>query len=378
MQSSNRNNGLEICISKESKNNSKSYTQRKTGKRVTELNGSKLHDSLQRPRVNDSCRNTEQPYFNRIIFQNKVGFEILKKYKGSPVYSKNEKIRALMLYNCIKLLPEFEDKEFENVSDAISYVYKEAFRILNCIDYTLIYENSEKDEFGIPKHYVLQVIYESFEPYNGVWQSYCDIDIATKKNYQLRRAIYMCVNIIIHQFKFTFFDIEGGDGVLSLEDWAEMELSNSIWELDSLYKTFKEESGEEFNIHDELHVQSNTGVSVLDCLERQNHIEDLIRINKKVAIPLRKRINEIKVNIPFLRKQAKKYKDEDVGAWISHILNLFDAGFNIYKYISDAHKIEFNFGVEDGFVVDEDLNEALLPTSSFGYIFNGDDEYAKA
>lgn len=338
----------------------KANTQRNIRKRIPANTG--LPDT-KRPQRNQkvpapvsSCRLD----LTGITFPSKSGYNILSKYRAKVDFSKQEKLKAIMLYNCIKHLPGFVDKQFSDVREAVCYVYQEANRIIGH-QWAILTDEAVQDE--IPGEYYLQIIYDTIDCSYGRWQSYEDIDKYTADDLELRKAIYMCMKILTSRFGFTIFDMDGHETMIDLDSWVEWQTDILNDELGNEYEEFKNLNLRDYNPETDL--DTEIGMNITEVLTKIDELQDIVYRYENKAKPMQKRIKRTKVNMAFLKRQAEKHAGEDVGKWISHIIDLKQKGFCIYNYISTSFK-------EIDQTYDEDT---LMPTSAFGYVFDGDSSY---
>lgn len=367
-----KRNGIQSGPKHRSKRISKSITQSGNGKSAKRSDKLQKKSGLQLSQAIQTPTNTGELNLNRLNLDIKIGFDILKNYGGQFIYSSTEKLKALMLYSCLKVLPEFVDKQFHNLSDAITYIYKQTHLLIGD-QYGIIYDKQAVDEMGYPTDDLkLQIVYDKFEPTDARWQSYMDVDPSTEGKPDLRKALYMCLHLIINEFGFSCFDYNGGESVMSLSDWAEGEQDACDSEIESCHERFIAEFSRDFT-HSEDDYKTDIGKSLLDAEERYAQLQTAMEIDKTVAAPLRNRIQKIKPNLKFLKSIANKYSKQQVGNWIEHIIMLTENKFTIHKYIGEAYLTDDT----NQMGIDRD-DEYIGPTSAYGFIYDGDNIYAKA
>lgn len=345
------------------KNNTATNTQRNTGRNNNKHAGIRHTKQPQRNKKIPAPCSSFGVNLTGITFPSKLGYHIFLKYRTNVNFSKQEKIKALMIYNCIKHLPGFIDKQFFDVNDAVAYVYQHAETIIgHRYGFAINDSNSEKE---MPEEYYMQIIYEEIDSSAGRWQSYDGINTFTSKDLKLRKAIYMCMHLITCDFGFTIFDKEGDRCIMDMDNYAQWQ--GEMWndELNNELREFEVNYSREFDAA----IDSDTaqGIEINSIMAQIEEIDDYVERYETVAVPMQKRILKTKPNIKFLKEQAEIHKDRDVGKWISHIVFLKKQKFSIHDYVATSYK-----DVDD--LYDD---ESLMPTSAFGYIFDGDSGYAQ-
>lgn len=342
------------------RDNSNADAQRKSGNDISEHSG--LQNSQRSEcyeEIPASCSSFGVD-LTGITFPSKLGYHIFSQYQTKVNFSLEEKRRALMLYSCIRHLPEFIDKQFSNVNDAVAYVYQEAGRIIES-PYGFINDADLKRE--TPKEYYLQIIYDEIDSTRGRWQSYDCIDRRTMDDLPLRKAIYMCMKLIICEFGFTMFDKSGDDTLMDIQCFQEWQREPISENLAYAHEAFQKKHLRPYN--SELDADTEEGMDISSELVKLDEVDEIGEKYENIAWPLQKRIFKVKPNLKFLKQQAEIHKNEDVGKWISHVLYLESQNFNINNYVAASYKD-----------IDESYDEeSIMPTSAFGYVFDGDDAY---
>jgi hypothetical protein len=143
-----------------------------------------------------------------------------------------------------------------------------------------------------------------------------------------------------------------------------------LWQKEMLEEELQEEYQQFENVNQrsynpELDSDTEAGRTIQETYLKFDEMDDLKYRYENHVIPIQKRIDKSKPNIKFLKRQIAKHQGKDVSRWMEHIVNLLEKGFKIYDYVSESFK-EF----------DDMYDEcSLLPTSAFGYVFDGDSSY---
>jgi hypothetical protein len=301
----------------------KSRPQLKIGKRSTNAAGLSKYGQLQ-------CRETIPPPCSTrgldltgLKLEIITGYEIIARYGVNGEFSLKEKIRALMLYKCIRHLPGYIEKEFDDVNKAMCHVFRETDRLIKHTHGFIIDDNTRNK---IPDCYSLQIIYETFENhFDGRWQSYCNVKNITKNDLPLRKAIIMCLHLVIYDFHFTLFDKESTYNTMSVEDWLEWQYDQATDRLNEEKNEFFKKTGTKFKLS--KHGDSEEGTDVIEALEHINEIDAFAIKRKKEIQPMQNRIRDAKPNLRFIKKQAERLKGTEVSIWLNHIVTLKENGF---------------------------------------------------
>jgi hypothetical protein len=322
-------------------------------------------DGLQRTEIIHPSGSTGSLNISGLTFQTKMGFDIIKNY-GVPLnFSRKEKIKALMLYNCLKHLPGFDDREFSDVNEAVKHVYHEDARLIK-FPHGFVTDYNDYTDTELPETYLLQICYDVFTADEGRWQSYDNVLKVTRHDKQLQNAVLMCMNLIIYQFGFTLFDAHGGEMVQNMPDWSVNYIECLSGDLEHYYDEFLKAQNRNYDPKkDKDHADAKDIVKILKTIE---NVDTAVELYENKIVPLQDRITEIKVNVSFINKIAEKYKDQDIGDWLFHILMLFKKGFSVNQYVGDSFR-------QMGDIYDEN---SISPMCAYGYIHNGDSIYAKS
>lgn len=339
-------------------------SQHRSGKTDEGFSGLPESNRLQFTKSVYSPDSTGSLNLTGLTFKTKMGFDIIKNY-GVPVdFSCKEKVNAYMLYTCLRYLPGFEEKQFDDVNEAVKHVYHEYARLVK-FPSGFIANYSYKDKAGIPNHYLFQICYDEFHADQGRWQSYDEMLKNTDHDKELQKAVIMCMRIIIYDFQFTLFDGHGGEYVQDMDDWSNSTLECIQSELECAYEQFEEENKRKFNPDtDKDHLSASGIIQLLNDIDA---VDLALNVYNEQIVPLNHRIANIKVNLKHIKKVSEKYKGEDIGDWLNHILIMKKKKFSITNYVADSYR------TMDGSIIDE---ESLSPLSAYGYIYDGDGAYA--
>lgn len=297
----------------------------------------------------------------------KLGYEIIKFYGISPTFTLDNKIRAALIYKCIRHLPGFIDQKFDNADTATAYIFKSAYKLLGT-HWGLIPTQGEHDMFGsemekMPddKQYAMQIVYNEFTGEGiGRWQSLAPIPNLEKK---VRKAILMCLHIIVMEFKFHIFDIEYADGVGEFEEYVMNERDNLEEQMKHYHDEFIKENKRPYS--EKLDTGTVKGQDIYETQTSLMLLDEEEMEHERIAKPLVESIRKIKPNLKFINSIINETDNPDLKYWLSHILNLKKSGFCIYDYIGNAWRY-----------IDDSYEDAGNPMGIFGYIFDGDSGYS--
>lgn len=309
---------------------------------------------------------------NLLKLSPKLGYEIFKNYGARVDFTINEKLHALLLYKCIRHLPNFVDKQFDNVNDAICYVFKEANRIIND-RHVLLNEYGDAIQFNVfdriqdnwqNTEAFLQIVFDEQNMQSAQW---CTIkDVNTQPDKDLRKAIIKCIKLCMDMC-FHFIDIQGGsDFVQSANDFYEFRLSDLEGELSYCYNKFQEENGRSFTSND---YETDLGSHIVVLLQQIEDLENEKEQSSNVVIPFFKEIVNSKTSIKFVKEQINRFEKTDIAKWMSHILYLKSIKFNINSFVGEAWRNN-----SDSFYD----NDTLKGTSANCFIYDEDTEYIKS
>lgn len=339
---------------------SKSVTKRKLRKRVSKV--ARTHNPVrpQRQRLLHTFDSAGILDTSDLSFKSKLGYHVLKERGLINQFSLHEKIRALMIYNCIRHLPEFVEKKFDDVNEATAYVYMAAKELLDN-DFGFVGDLPYSAYEDIPQNYAMQIVYETFgEQFS--WQSYKPLlDIPCGR---LQKAVAMCIHIVVMEFGFTLVD--AGEYDMDFDSWVQYELEGHQEDIDYAYNKYEEEKGKSYDPKTDEGIDDER---IQEALERMSLLEECIGEHTQSADPLMESIRTLKVSASFIKSVIKEYKNEPVANWMSFILELRNKKFRIHQYVAESYK-------ESG----EDYADesSVSPISGYGYTYDDCDQFAES
>ena len=323
---------------------------------------------LQPRRNNATSPNTGAFNTVGLTFNAISGYDILREKSEHILYCHSDKIRAYMLYCCLRHLPAFKNKMFYNVNDAVNHVYKQSNLLLSG-PWGFISTDGDKTPQqlnDIPAEYHLQVCYEEYAVDNPIWGSIKGVQKI--KDQELKNVVFMCLHQIIYRFNFSYIDAEGGM-LMDFQSWVESEQDNISSCLEDAYKEFEKEFKRPYNAKTD---KDFTHALVVEILEQQQNDKDLdYCVNQRTRFDetILATIRSIGYNQACLETYAAKTKNHDLREWIAYVIEYTKEGFYLPDYTAEAYRDEALGELYDDY--------ASSPVTAVGYTYDSGDIYAE-
>lgn len=250
-------------------------------------------------------------------------------------------------------MPEYEDKQFATLNEAIYHVFDQLTKITAGKPWYF----KEIDDWGydekIPEQYTLVIVNEDHDA-NGraVWSSMKGMFGNVRNDPKRRRILLMCMKHLVTGIGFSIFDHEGSEGIPSIQDWYTMELDNALSEL-------------EYAIKQKDPVKKDIKDAEKNIVNIKSTYIDYDRHCGKIV----KKIYGTKIDNKWLRRALKSLSPSDFKTWAEHVQFLVDRKFNMYNYAPSGHQVKGgNTNIED---------EMASSLSAYGFIYDGKDQYSE-
>lgn len=342
--------------------------KRKLGKNDTGY--AKLRKNTRQQPRRDITASPNTGAFNTVglVFNAISGYDILRQKSEHILYCHSDKIRAYMLYRCLRYLPGFNNKLFQNVNDAINHVYKQSNLLLQGPWGFVSNGNDQMSQQlnDIPGEYYLQVCYEEYAVDNPVWGSIKGIQRI--KNEELKNVIFMCLHQIIYRFSFSYIDAEGGL-LMDFQSWAESEQDNISSCLEDAYKEFEKEFNRSYDPRIDKDFTHNKVAEILEQQENDKQLSDCVRQRTRFDETILGTIRSIGYDETHLKAYSAKTKNHDLSEWIDYVIEYTKEGFYLPDYTAEAYRDEALGELYDDY--------ASSPVTAVGYTYDSNDIYAE-
>jgi hypothetical protein len=350
----------------------KTITPTQRNRRTTVTPTSGLQNNKPAPRFSDLQTSFRSNRFNTVglRFEPKMGFDILKGYGKTVDFTANEKIRAHMLYRCIRHLPGFIETKFTDINECVAWIHKEADRLIpNSWGLITDHGDAVQDNGVLTEKYKmeytgykLQIIYDEFEPSQGRWSELQGLS-KWKGDRELLKAMIMCIHLIVFDFGFYIMDAEGTYIVMEFQDWCMHRLDEGETGKEYAMAEFEKKMREPFDIN--KHRDLPEAEDVIHYMDMLESTEELSDIHHRIAKPMFERIRKSKPNIKFLKTIIERHPGTDIGDWIAHVVMLKETKFCIDQYVASAYR----------YIDRSTYEEATSPMGCFGFVWDLHSQY---